>query len=153
VQFFLEHPVFVEKSTQCFTMHQYWYWYRQDPIILGIGQLVWYRSNPICASNLLATHGATQIHCHRLRSAVSMMTDELPWVQCPVSCSHHAPVEPMMTTVQLGQSGQDPSQNQLLSDLYQTGRQDVSDIETCSTTRQHWWSTPAVHIHTSFNRR
>ena len=36
--------VFDLHSIQCFITHRYWYWPR--PILLGIGCLVWYRSNP-----------------------------------------------------------------------------------------------------------
>jgi len=39
--------VFDLHSIQCFITHRYWYWHWDRPILLGIGCLFWYRSNPI----------------------------------------------------------------------------------------------------------
>ena len=36
----------VEKSIRCFTLYWYGYWYWDGPILLGIGCLAWYHSNP-----------------------------------------------------------------------------------------------------------
>jgi len=39
--------VFDLHSIQHFITHRYWYWHWDKPILLGIGCLVCYRSNPI----------------------------------------------------------------------------------------------------------